>query len=122
MQVSSGGDTRRAVAALAPIVMQAAALKDKVARRIVRGAVKEAVKLVAAVARELAFERPYPLALAGGVVCSSQIFRDELLARLNVIKAPPAGVTLVDEPVLGCLEIARAKLSGAASGQPGTAA
>ncbi len=122
MQVSSGGDTRRAVAALAPIVMQAAALKDKVARRIVRGAVKEAVKLVAAVARELAFERPYPLALAGGVVCSSQIFRDELLARLNVIKAPPAGVTLVDEPVLGCLEIARAKLSGAASGPPGTAA
>ncbi len=119
-EVSAGPDTRRAVAALAPIVMDAAVRHDKVARRIVNGAVVEVVKLVAAVAKALAFESPYPLALAGGVVCSSQFFRDELLARLNVIKAPPAVVTLVNEPVIGCLEIARAKLSGAGSNGSGT--
>lgn len=110
-QVSAGGDVRRAVAALSPLVMEAAARHDKVARRIVKGAVLEAVKLVAAVAKALAFERPYPLALAGGVICNSQIFRDELLVKLNDIKRPPAGVTLVFEPVLGCLKMARDKLS-----------
>ena len=109
-EVSDSHDTRQAVAALAPIVLDAAARQDRVARRIVNGAVIEAVKLVAAVAKALAFERPYPLALAGGVVCSSQFFRDGLLFRLNSFKNPPATVTLVDEPVVGCLKIARTKL------------
>jgi hypothetical protein len=90
-----------------------------VARRIVNGAVIEAVKLVAAVAKALAFDSPYPLALAGGVACSSQLFRDELLVRLNSFKTPPATVTLVDEPVVGCLKIARAKLLGIDSSQAG---
>lgn len=109
-EVSAGGDTRRAVAALAPIVVEAAEKHDKVARGIVRGAVAEAVKLVAAVAKTLAFKDPYPLALAGGVVCSSQVFRDELLLRLSNLRTHPAQVTLVDEPVMGCLKIARTKL------------
>ncbi len=91
------------------------------ARRIVKGAVKEAVKLVAAVAKALAFEQPYPLAIAGGVICSSQHFRDELLIRLNNIKRPPAGVTLVYEPVLGCLKMARARLSAGDANGPGPA-
>ncbi len=120
-EVSAGPDTRRAVAALAPIVMEAAALHDKVARRIVTGAVTETIKLVAAVAKALAFKRPYPLALAGGVVCSSQLFRDELLVRLNHIKRPPAGVTLVNEPVMGCLKMCRARLSGQHPGDSGPA-
>ncbi len=119
-EVSGGGDTRRAVAALAPIVMNAAEKQDRVALRIINGAVMEAVKLVAAVAKALAFERPYPLALAGGVVCSSQLFRDELLFRLNSFKSPPATVMLVDEPVEGCLKIARTKLLGIDSRQPGS--
>lgn len=111
-EVSAGGDTRRAVAALAPIVLDAAEKNDKVAQRIVRGAVEEAVKLVAATSKALAFKRSYPMALAGGVVCKSQLFRDELMIGLNGLEVPPAGVTLVDEPVMGCLEIARAKLGG----------
>lgn len=109
-EVSAGGDTRRAVAALAPIVLNAAESGDKVAQRIVRGAVAEAVKLVAATSKALAFKRSYPMALAGGVVCKSQLFRDELMIGLNGLEVPPAGVTLVDEPVMGCLKIARQKL------------
>jgi len=118
-EVSDSVDTRRAVAELAPIVLDAAARQDRVARRIVNGAVIEAVKLVAAVAKALAFDSPYPLALAGGVACSSQLFRDELLVRLNSFKTPPATVTLVDEPVVGCLKIARTKLLGIDSRRAG---
>lgn len=109
-EVSASGDTRRAVAALAPIVLDAAEKHDRVARGIVKRAVAEAVKLVAATARALAFNKPYPVALAGGVVCKNQLFRDELMIGLNGLKVPPAEVTLVDEPVMGCLKIARAKL------------
>ncbi len=109
-EVSAGGDTRRAVAALAPIVLDAAARHDKVARRIVRGAVAEAAKLVAATVKALAFENPYPIALAGGVVCRNQLFRDELMVSLNGLEVPPSEVTLVEEPVMGCLEIARTRL------------
>lgn len=118
-EVSAGDDTRRAVAALAPIVVDAAARHDKVAERIVKSAVNEAVKLVAAVANGLAFKEPYPLALAGGVVCSSQLFRDALLIRLNAFKVSPAEVTLVDEPVMGCLKIARAKCCAIGPGMAG---
>jgi len=120
MKVSEGGDVRRAVAALSPLVMEAAAQRDKVARRIVKGAVKEAVKLVAAVAKALAFEQPYPLAIAGGVICSSQLFRDELLVKLNNIKRPPAGATLVYEPVMGCLKMAQARLTAHDEDGPGS--
>lgn len=118
-EVSADGDTRRAVAALAPIVLDAAASHDKVARRIVKGAVAEAAKLVAATVKALAFETPYPLALAGGVVCGNQLFRDELLVSLNGLEVPPSEVTLVDEPVMGCLEIARARLGVIDPGKTG---
>jgi N-acetylglucosamine kinase-like BadF-type ATPase len=110
-EVSSGDDTRRAVAALAPVVIDAAERHDKVAERIVKAAVNEAVKLVAAVAKALELKKPYPLALAGGVVCSSRLFRESLLTRLDAFKASPGEVALVDEPVLGCLKMARAKYS-----------
>jgi len=121
-EVSADGDTRRSVAALAPIVLDAAAMGDQVARRIVKGAVAEAVKLVAATSKALAFEKPYPIALAGGVVCRNQHFRDELMISLNGLKVPPAEVTLVDEPVMGCLEIAREKLAAIESSRPGAQA
>ena len=111
-EVSANGDTRRQVAALAPLILNAAGQHDKVAHDIVNGAVEETVKLVAAVAKTLAFTTPYPLALGGGVACRSKLFRDELITRLNRLEPPPGKVTVVDEPVLGCLEIARAKLRG----------
>ena len=111
-EVTASGDTRREVAALAPIVLRAAVANDSVARRIVVSAVTEAVKLVSAVSRALAFDRPYPLALAGGVACRNQYFRDGLISELNKLEPPPATITLVDEPVRGCLSIARERLNG----------
>jgi N-acetylglucosamine kinase-like BadF-type ATPase len=109
-EVTAGGDTRREVAALAPLVLDAALKDDSVARRIVSSAVNEAVKLVSAVSRALDFETPYPLAVAGGVVCKSDLFRQQLLAGLARLEPAPEPVTVVEKPVLGCLEIARSKL------------
>ena len=109
-EVTAGGDTRHEVAALAPIVLSAAMQNDPVAVRAVNGAVTEAVKLVAAVAKALEFKEPYPLAVAGGVVCGNPYFCDALMAGLADLQPPHAEVTLVDEPVLGCLVIARKQL------------
>jgi len=111
-EVSGGVDTRRKVAALAPIVLHAAADDDKVAQRIMNEAIGEAVKLVEAVTKTLAFDTPFPLALAGGVTCRNQYFRDALLLELNKLRPPPGIITVVDEPVLGSLTIARNKLAG----------
>ncbi len=110
-EVTAGGDTRYEIAALAPVVLDAAVCRDAVACRIVDHAIAETVKLVSSVASRLAFTAPFPLALAGGVVCNSQFFRDKLITRLGKLQIPPGKLTVVDEPVLGCLEIAREKLS-----------
>lgn len=110
-QVSAGGDVRREVAALAPIVLEAAALQDTLAVEIISNAIGEAVKLVVAVAKTLTFKQSYPLMLAGGVACSNPLFRDELINRLNRLEPKPEPIRIVDEPVNGCLKIARTRLA-----------
>jgi len=109
-KLSATGDVRREIAALAPIVLDAAVLQDTVANDIVRNAVAEAVKLVAAVANKLAFETPYALMLAGGIACRNQLFRDELISSFCRLNPAPDPVCVVDEPVNGCLKIARQNL------------
>lgn len=109
-EITSHGDVQRDVAALAPVVSAAADLKDPVACSIVAAAVSEAIKLVAAVVKSMAFSHAYPLALAGGVACHSELFRTELSAGLKLLNPPPASVRVVTEPVMGCLQIAREKL------------
>jgi N-acetylglucosamine kinase-like BadF-type ATPase len=109
-EVSAGDDTRREVAALAPIVTLAAERQDRVATRIIISAVTETVKLVAAVSKALGFEKPFPLAVAGGVVCNSEFFRRELMGQLSQLEPSPGTIKLVDKPVVGCLMIARKHL------------
>lgn len=109
-EVSAGGDTRYEVAALAPVVTIATMRKDKVAARIIISAVTETVKLVAAVARTLEFDSPFPLAVAGGVVCNSDLFRQELMRQLGELEPGPGTIQVVDEPVMGCLMIGRKRL------------
>ena len=113
-QVSANGDVRRAVAALAPIVLEAAAQQDVLAIEIISNAIGEAVKLVAAVSKKLTFKAPYPLMLAGGVACSNPLFRDELISRLSRLDPTPDPIQIVDEPVEGCLKIARQHLAATA--------
>ncbi len=114
-KLTATGDVRREVAAIAPIVLEAAELRDPLANEIVKNAVTEAVKLVAAVADRLTFTKPYPLMLAGGIACRNRVFRKELISGLSLLSPPPDPVSIVDEPVNGCLKIARDKLAASAS-------
>jgi len=109
-QVSATSDVRREVAALAPIVLEAADLKDPLAIEIISTAIGEAVKLVDAIARKLTFKAPYPLMLAGGVACRNPLFQNELISRLSRLDPKPDPIRIVDEPVNGCLKIAREHL------------
>ena len=114
-QVSATGDVRREVAALAPIVLEAAELQDPLAIEIISTAIGEAIKLVGAMSRKLTFKAPYPLMLAGGVACDNPLFQSELINRLSRLDPKPDPIQIVDEPVNGCLKIAREHLTG-----PGT--
>jgi len=109
--MSELGDLRQEVAALAPVVQSAAAMQDEVAQDIVHSAISEAAKLVTALVERLGFSEPYPLAVAGGVVCGSKYFLDKLIALLGNSRPSPDSISVLDEPVASCLEIARERLA-----------
>jgi N-acetylmuramic acid 6-phosphate etherase len=107
--VYGGGLDRTALAALAPIVLDAALAADAVAVDVVEEAVRQLAGLVAAAAHQLGLERGrFPLAIAGGVLLSSTSYRSKLLATLTAqgIKIDP--VTLVPEPAEGAIRRALA--------------
>ena len=90
-------------------------MQDTLAIEMIGDAIGEAVKLVAAVTSRLEFNAPYPLMLAGGVACSNPLFRDALISRLSCLDPVPDPIRIVDDPVNGCLSIARTNLSGSDS-------
>lgn len=106
------GNVRAQVAAAAPVVLKAAGEGDIVAIRIVEAAVGELVRLVTAVTCDLELDRPYPLALAGGVVCRHTGYRERLVTGLKAINPPPGPVAPVPQPVTGCIRIGQALLEG----------
>ena len=103
-------DTRREIAALAPVLLKAAGEGDGVAAEIVRAAAEATAKLVHATIDKLGLDAPVPLAVAGGIVCSNALYRDALLASLRALGTEPAAVIVVDEPVAGSLVMARDRL------------
>ncbi len=109
-KIIESGDVRREIAALAPLVLEAALEGDGVAVQIETTAAGEIARLVSAVADSLTFAEPYPLALGGGIVCGSHRFRERLIHQLEVMGAVPGTITCVNEPVEACLELARSKL------------
>ena len=115
-KLSLAVDARREIAALAPIVVEAARNGDDVAKRIVDGAAAATADLVVATIGKLALGNDAPLGLAGGVVCSGDFYRGRLLARLESLGVRPDPVTVVAQPVEGSLVMARDRLrAGTAS-------
>jgi len=108
--MSAAGDVRPQIAALAPLVLEASERMDLVASGIVDQAVAELASLVSAAVDKLSLPDPFPLALAGGVACGSGAFRESLQNRFEKIQLHPSPLTTVDNPVEGCLIIARAEL------------
>jgi N-acetylglucosamine kinase-like BadF-type ATPase len=107
--VYGGGLDRSALAALAPIVVDAALAADVVAVDIVEEAARQLAGLVAAAAHQLGLERePFPLAIAGGVLLSSTSYRSKLLATLTAKGFKTDPVTLVPEPAEGAIRRALA--------------
>ncbi len=104
-------DVRQQIAALAPVVMDTAEQGDSAALQILNQGADHLSRLVLSLVRASGFEREYPLALAGSLVCRNQHYRELLLERLHSSRPTPGPVTLVSEPVLGCLELARSHLA-----------
>ncbi|WP_191621263.1 N-acetylglucosamine kinase [Marinihelvus fidelis] len=101
---------RRAIAALAPVVLDAAADGDDVAVNITENGARHLAGLVASVANALALDDGYPLALAGSVVCENAAYRQRVLDTLGQSGPVPGTVTRVEEPVMGCITLARHEL------------
>ena len=103
--VYRGGD-RAALAALAPVVMDAAADGDPVADDIVRAAAAELAAAAAAAARSLGLDSAFPVALAGGLLASSPEYREQFLTALADRGLTAGPVTVVTEPVEGAVRLA----------------
>lgn len=101
---------RRAIAALAPVVLDTAADDDEVAVKIAEDGARHLAGLVASAASGLALEDGYPLALAGSVICENRVYRQRVLDTLAQSGPIPGTVTRVEEPVMGCITLAHHEL------------
>ncbi len=111
-QLGRNTDVSREIASVARILLAAAEDGDEVANVIVTAAAAGTAALVRATIDKLGLEHDAPLAIAGGVVCSNTMYRETLLQNLRAQGIEPALVTVVHEPVEGCLLMARERLLG----------
>ncbi len=103
--VYRGGD-RAALAALGPVVLQAADDGDPVAEEIVREAAGELASAAAAAARQLDLGATFPVALAGGLLVASPTYHERFLAALQARGLIARPATLVTEPAEGAVKLA----------------
>lgn len=104
--VYRGGLDRPALAALAPLVLEAAEAGDGVAGTIVQEGADQLAQAIAAVARQLGLHLPLPLALAGGLLLSSASYRERLSRALLALQIEAEPVALVREPAEGAVRLA----------------
>lgn len=105
------GNVRGAIARLAVDVEQAARQGDAVSLAIVKQGASELAQMTATLAEQLKLGVEFPLALAGGVICGSELLRQELAAALAERGLKPAPVKTVPNPVTGCLRLAHRYLT-----------
>jgi N-acetylmuramic acid 6-phosphate etherase len=110
--VYRGGD-RAALAALGPVVLEAADDGDPVAEEIVREAASELASAAAAAARNLNLGGKFPVALAGGLIAASPNYRERFLLALSARGLTLGPVKLVTEPAEGAVRLALAKVASA---------
>jgi len=104
---------RAALAALAPLVLEAAENGDTLACQVVE---KQASELaLTAVTPVLKHKLPcenLPVALTGGLLLRSASYRRRFLEAMKQRGVTPGQVQLVEQPALGAVAIARRSLSG----------
>ncbi|WP_390621246.1 N-acetylglucosamine kinase [Urbifossiella limnaea] len=101
------GCDRPALAALAPLVLDAAE-RCPVAAELATAAVAELAAAAVAAARQLGYGAAFPVALAGGLFESRADYRERFLAALAEQGVTPAPVAVVREPAEGAVRLALA--------------
>jgi len=102
------GCDRPALAALAPLVLDAAE-SCPVAAEIATAAAAELASAAVAAARQLGYGSSFPVALAGGLFESRADYRARFLAALAECGVTPEPVTVVREPAEGAVRLALAQ-------------
>ena len=103
---------KAAIAALAPVVLSAAASGDATAVAIFEQEAHELAQTAAGAVAAGGLPRDnLPVALTGGLVIESAMYRDRFLHELRACGVTPGPVGLVDDPVVGAVVLAR-KLLG----------
>lgn len=106
--VYRGSWDRLKIASLSPLVLQIAETGDAVAQSIARKNAEElALTAAESVRRHGLPPDRLPLALTGGVILGSPWFRHCFLELLQIHGVKPEPITLVTEPALGAITIAR---------------
>lgn len=100
------GNVRRSIADLADLVCEVAEQQDEVASQIVEQAAQHWSRHIGCLSQQLMPDEPFPLALAGGVLCGSFFARNRLLAQLEADRLRTSSVEFVPEPVVGCVQLA----------------
>src|SRR5262249_44240153 len=103
--VYRSGRDRADLAALAPLVLSAAE-EDRVAGEIVEREARELARAGEAVVRQLRWEGSIPLALAGGLVLGSEVYRQRVVHSLTTFGVQPEPISLVEEPAQGAVKLA----------------
>ncbi len=107
---------RAALAAMAPLVLECATEGDEVARHVVERQAEELARTAAAaVTNHHLPTQALPLALTGGVVLNSAMYRDWFLKALRQFGVQAEPVTLVEDPAIGAIVLARRFLKNATS-------
>jgi N-acetylglucosamine kinase-like BadF-type ATPase len=104
--IYGAGLDRPALAALAPLVLEAAEAGDAVAIAIVQNGADQLALAAATSASQLELVLPYPLALAGGLLLGSASYRERLIQAFAGLGIHPEPVTLVPEPAEGAVRLA----------------
>lgn len=98
----TGQPRTREIAALAPLVLHAADMNDKAAKRIIEGAVRELLVLVNTINKRLKLKQPR-IAFAGGMLQTLNPLTEKLCAKLNLSMLPEA----LYSPVIGAALLAK---------------
>ncbi|MGL6075662.1 MAG: N-acetylmuramic acid 6-phosphate etherase [Fimbriiglobus sp.] len=98
---------RAAIASLAPIVFEAAQQGDGIASAIVKSEASELALTTAAAVRNANLSYFAPLALAGGVLLGSELYRNLFMESLAIQGILPVCTNLVKDPAYGALVLAQ---------------
>jgi N-acetylglucosamine kinase-like BadF-type ATPase len=110
--IYSDADTRRAIAAIAPLVIDAAEGGDPDAGVILDSAAQDLARLVVRAAHAVGLANgPLALALGGGILIASQRLQQQLRVELER-QSLDCAVTPVAEPLAGCVRLADPEFAG----------